>query len=62
MLNSQALGQCKVAPTVDLEPHIEYPQSGALGPASSVRYPVAVTHTVWKGKNIRLYRDEDIGL
>ena len=62
MLNSQALYQCKVAPTVDLEPQIEYPQYGALGPALFVRYTVAVTHKVWKGKNIRLYRDKELGL
>ena len=48
--NSQALGQRKVAPPVKQEPSIEYPLSGAQGPALSATYLVSVTDLAQFGK------------
>ena len=38
--NSQALGQCNMAPPIQLEPSIEHPLSGVYGQAWSARYLV----------------------
>ena len=42
-----------MAPTLEQEPSIEFPLSGAEGLVLSARYPVSVTHMVWLGKKIR---------
>ena len=44
-----------MAPTLEQEPSIEFPLSGAEGLVLSARYPVSVTHKVCLGKKTFRY-------